>query len=56
MLEAKEKQVLKPYQHYIKYNNRCKKEVHWSITGACNYRCKRCFMSAQQVWIIMHRI
>lgn len=46
VVQAEEGQTLKPHQEYVKYNNRYKNEVHWSITGACNYRCKHCFMSA----------
>lgn len=37
---------LRPDQEYCYYDNRFKNEVHWSITGGCNYRCKHCFMSA----------
>ena len=37
---------LAPYQEYRFYPVRFKKDVHWSITGRCNYRCRHCFMSA----------
>ena len=37
---------LAPYQEYRFYPVRFKKEVQWSITGRCNYRCRHCFMSA----------
>lgn len=33
-------------QKYRLYPNRFIKQVHWSITGHCNYRCKHCYMSA----------
>ena len=34
------------FQEYRFYPARFKKEVHWSVTGRCNYRCRHCFMSA----------
>ena len=37
---------LEPYQEYRFYPVRFKKEVQWSITGRCNYRCRHCFRSA----------
>ena len=37
---------LLPEQHYHAYPARYRKNVHWSITGACNLRCRHCFMSA----------
>lgn len=46
VVPAEDGQTLAPHQEYVKYNNRFKNEVHWSITGDCNYRCKHCFMSA----------
>ena len=33
-------------QEYRSYPARYKKHVHWSITGACNLKCRHCFMSA----------
>ena len=33
-------------QLYYKYPCRYKNMVHWSVTGACNLRCRHCFMSA----------
>ena len=33
-------------QEYRTYPARYKKHAHWSITGACNLKCRHCFMSA----------
>ncbi len=33
-------------QEYRTFPARYKKHVHWSITGACNFQCLHCFMSA----------
>ena len=33
-------------QEYLEYPNRYIKQVHWSITGRCNYHCRHCYMSA----------
>ena len=33
-------------QEYLEYPNRFIRQVHWSITGRCNYRCRHCYMSA----------
>ena len=33
-------------QEYKTYPARYRKHVHWSITGACNLKCRHCFMSA----------
>ena len=35
-----------PRQQYHAYPARYRKNVHWSITGGCNLRCRHCFMSA----------
>ncbi len=43
---CKEGECLRLDQEYHYYDNRFKDEVHWSITGRCNYKCKHCFMSA----------
>lgn len=32
-------------QKYKKYPNRYIRDVHWAITGRCNFRCKHCFIS-----------
>ncbi len=37
---------LSPEQQYRVYPCRYKRSVHWSITGACNLKCRHCFMSA----------
>lgn len=37
---------LSPEQEYIIYPAEYKQSVHWSITGACNLKCRHCFMSA----------
>ena len=37
---------LDPDQYYKYYKNRFVKEVQWSITGRCNYRCRHCYMDA----------
>lgn len=41
-----EQKPLKPSQLYKEYDNRFLSQVHWSITGKCNARCKHCYMSA----------
>ena len=47
LVEACEKGTpLKPGQALRRYPNRLVKGVQWSITGACNYRCRHCFMEA----------
>ena len=38
--------VLLPEQRYHAYPAQYRKNVHWSVTGACNLRCRHCFMSA----------
>lgn len=38
--------VLSDYSAYRKYPVRFIRQVHWSITGNCNYRCRHCYMSA----------
>ena len=35
-----------PQQAYRSYPNVYREEAHWSITGACNLKCRHCFMSA----------
>lgn len=37
---------LLPVQRYLAYPARYRRNVHWSITGSCNLRCRHCFMSA----------
>ena len=37
---------LLPEQEYKVYPATYKRQVHWSITGACNLKCRHCFMSA----------
>lgn len=39
-------EFLKPEQTYKTFPARYREEAHWSITGACNLRCRHCFMSA----------
>ena len=39
-------EFLEEEQEYQVYPIRYRKEVHWSITGACNLKCRHCFMSA----------
>jgi len=47
MIEAsEEKSPLNEDQLYVSYPAMYKKHVQWSVTGACNYRCKHCFMSS----------
>ena len=38
--------ILLPEQEYQAYPARYRKSVHWSVTGACNLKCRHCFMSA----------
>ena len=33
-------------QEYFTYPVEYKQSIHWSITGACNFKCRHCFMSA----------
>ena len=33
-------------QYYHHYDNRFFKEVYWSITGRCNFRCRHCYINA----------
>ena len=37
---------LEPGQEYRYYPNHYLRQVQWSLTGSCNYRCRHCFMSA----------
>ena len=37
---------LLPVQEYRTYPARYRGHAHWSITGACNLKCRHCFMSA----------
>ena len=39
-------EFLRRDQLYVSYPARYRKTVHWSITGACNLKCRHCFMSA----------
>ena len=39
-------EFLKPEQEYKVYPAQYKRGIHWSITGACNLKCRHCFMSA----------
>jgi len=39
-------EFLQPEQAYVTYPARYRREAHWSITGACNLKCRHCFMSA----------
>ena len=39
-------ECLRPEQEYRVYPAEHKGDVQWSITGACNLRCRHCFMSA----------
>ena len=44
--KARFAELLKPEQEYQTYPTGYRSEVHWSITGACNLKCRHCFMSA----------
>ncbi|MCR4870145.1 MAG: radical SAM protein [Atopobiaceae bacterium] len=37
---------IEPDQEYRYYDNHYIWQVHWSLTGRCNYRCRHCYMSA----------
>ena len=37
---------LRPEQEYKTYPAGYRRNVHWSITGLCNMKCRHCFMSA----------
>ena len=39
-------EYLREDQGYLRYPARYRGSAHWSITGACNLRCRHCFMSA----------
>ena len=39
-------EFLSPKQEYKRYPAAYKRSVHWSVTGACNLKCRHCFMSA----------
>ena len=39
-------EFLKPEQEYRTYPAEYRRQAHWSITGACNLKCRHCFMSA----------
>jgi len=39
-------EILDPEQEYKEYPARYRESIHWSITGACNLKCRHCFMSA----------
>ena len=43
---AKFGEFLQPQQSYKAFPAQYKHEAHWSVTGACNLRCRHCFMSA----------
>lgn len=38
--------TLDPEQGFRRYPNCFLREIQWSMTGACNYRCRHCYMSA----------
>lgn len=44
--EAGKWDILFPEQLYKAYPARYREAVHWSVTGACNLKCRHCFMSA----------
>lgn len=37
---------LKPWQRYHVFSGRFIENVHWSITGKCNFNCRHCLVSA----------
>jgi radical SAM protein with 4Fe4S-binding SPASM domain len=39
-------EFLRDDQAYKRYPAVYKHEAHWSVTGACNFKCRHCFMSA----------
>ena len=39
-------EFLSPEQEYVQYPARYRESAQWSITGACNLKCRHCFMSA----------
>jgi len=40
------KRKLSPFQEYKNYDCKYLKDVQWSITSRCNYKCRHCFESA----------
>ncbi len=40
--------ALQSWQRYIIYPSRYIRNVHWSITGKCNFRCRHCLVSAPE--------
>lgn len=43
---ARDLDFLRAEQRYHAYPARYRRELQWSITGACNFSCRHCFMSA----------
>ena len=39
-------EFLSPDQEYKTYPAKFREQAHWSVTGACNLKCRHCFMSA----------
>lgn len=39
--------TISSHQEYFQYPSRFINQAHWSITGKCNYRCRHCYMSAE---------
>ena len=39
-------EFLQPEQAYRLYPAQYRRQAHWSLTGACNLKCRHCFMSA----------
>ena len=46
LLSSERPSSLRPEQFYRYYPNRHVKSVFWSVTGRCNFRCRRCYMDA----------
>lgn len=46
VVESDGTQRLEDAQRYRTYNSNLIYQVHWSVTGRCNYRCRHCFLSA----------
>ena len=46
LLRSDEPCPLDAEQEFRTYPNRFLREVQWSMTGRCNYRCRHCYMSA----------
>lgn len=43
---SEEPKEIEREQYYYHYDNRYIKDIYWSITGKCNFRCRHCYINA----------